>query len=276
MALEVGDESGDVDHGHEPDTTLTPVAADRLTAEPVALLAECADAVAKVLARTEDWGPSGRRAGQYSVDLATDEAALTVLRRAGVSILSEESGFERGSREREVVVIDPLDGSTNASRGIPWFATSLCLVDADGPASAFVANQWSGVRYWATRGGGAWCDGVRVQPSGCAVVGDAVVGISGPPPPAPGWAQFRALGAAALDLCLVADGTLDGFVDCVADAHGVWDYLGGTLICREAGAVVTDAFDRELEVLEHAARRTPVAAATPELHAELIRARRRL
>ncbi len=40
-----------------------------------------------------------------------------------------------------MVVIDPLDGSTNASRGVPWFATALCLVDDDGPAVALVANQ---------------------------------------------------------------------------------------------------------------------------------------
>ena len=50
------------------------------------------------------------------------------------------------------------------------------------------------------------------------------------------------------------------YVDCSRDAHGPWDYLGGLLVCREAGAVVADAFDRELVVLDHAARRTPVAA----------------
>jgi fructose-1,6-bisphosphatase/inositol monophosphatase family enzyme len=251
------------------------VAADRLTEDPLALLAACADAVADVLARNVEWGLSGRRAGQYAVDLTADEAALRLLRAAGVSILSEESGFERGV-VGAVVVLDPLDGSTNASRGIPWFATSLCLVDADGPAAALVVNQSSGVQYSAVRGGGARRDGVSLATSGCRVLRDAIVGVSGPPPPAPGWAQFRALGAAALDLCLVADGTLDGFVDCVADAHGVWDYLGGMLVCAEAGAVVSDAFDRELVVVEHAARRTPVAAATPELHSELVATRRRL
>ena len=250
------------------------MAADRLI-EPLDLLAEAADAVGAVLASTADWGLSGRRAGQYSVDLATDEAALAVLRRAGVTILSEESGLERGSRA-EVVVLDPLDGSTNASRGIQWFATSLCLVDADGPACALVVDQASGIRYWATRGDGAWRDGVRVGPSGCSSLTDAIVAVSGRPPERPGWAQFRAFGAAALDLCLVADGTVDGFVDCIADAHGVWDYLGGMLICQEAGAVVTDAWDRDLVALEHATRRTPVAAATAELHAGLVAARRRV
>ena len=49
------------------------------------------------------------------------------------------------------------------------------------------------------------------------------------------------------------------------DAHGVWDYLGGVLLCTEAGASVVDAFGRDLVVLDHDDRRTPVAAATPEL-----------
>ena len=93
----------------------------------------------------------------------------------------------------------------------------------------------------------------------------AIVGISGPPGGAYGWAQFRALGASALDLCLVAAGTLDAYVDMSVDAHGVWDYLAATLVCAEAGAVVVDAMGRELVALEHAARRTPVGAATPAL-----------
>jgi fructose-1,6-bisphosphatase/inositol monophosphatase family enzyme len=247
------------------------MAAD-LPLEPLDLLGRCADAVAEVLAANIDWGASGRRVGQYSVDLATDAVALRVLRESGVSILSEESGFERGRRS-EVVVLDPLDGSTNASRGIAWFATSMCVVDADGPAAAMVVNQASGQRYTAIRGSGAWRDGVPIHTSGCGELSEAIVAVSGAPPPSPGWAQFRAFGAAALDLCLVADGTIDGFVDCIVDAHGVWDYSAGTLICGEAGGVVTDAHDRDLVVLQLEARRTPVAGATRELQGALMAVR---
>ena len=64
---------------------------------------------------------------------------------------------------------------------------------------------------------------------------------------------------------LVAAGVLDGYVDCISEAHGAWDHAGGSLICREAGAVVVDCWDRDLFVLDHEARRTPIAAATPEL-----------
>lgn len=239
------------------------------------LLADVADAVAAVLRTVDDRGPSGRREGQYALDVHADDAALAVLRRAGVGVLSEESGLERGDAD-EVVVIDPVDGSTNASRGIPWFATSLCLVDRDGPAAALVVNLASGVRFWAERGGGAWCDGTRLAPSTATRPADAIVALNGIPSRPFGTAQVRMLGAAALDLCAVAAGVLDGYVDCVSDAHGVWDYAGGALVCAEAGAAVVDAWGRDLFELHHGTRRTPVAAATPELLDALVASRRGL
>ena len=123
---------------------------------------------------------------------------------------------------------------------------------------ASAGEQWRG--RWSLTRGGARRDGTPIVPSSTTEIGAAVVGLSGLPPTHLGWAQFRALGAAALDLCAVADGTLDGYVDCSTDAHGAWDYLGGLLVCREAGAHVADARGRDLVVLEHSARRTPVAA----------------
>ncbi len=91
------------------------------------------------------------------------------------------------------------------------------------------------------------------------------MGFSGYPPAYLGWSQYRGLGAAALDLCAVADGVLDAYAVVGGSQLGVWDYLGGLLVCGEAGAVVEDAAGRGLVVLEHSARRGPVAAATPAL-----------
>ena len=83
------------------------------------VLRQAAVAVASALAIESDWGPSGLREGQYQSDLTADEAAWQVLNGAGLAVMSEESG-RRGDPEAElVVVIDPLDGSTNASMGIP-------------------------------------------------------------------------------------------------------------------------------------------------------------
>ena len=248
--------------------------ADHDAAEALTLLHRTADAVAAALADHGDWGPSGRRAGQYASDVVADAAALGVLDAAGVGVLSEESGLARAD-EPILVVVDPLDGSTNASRGIPWFATALCAVDEEGPLAAVVAHLVGGTRWEAVRGGGAHRDGDPVAPTRCASLRQALVGLSGYPPEYLGWRQYRALGAAALDLCAVADGTLDGYLDCSWNAHGTWDHLAGALICAEAGALAVDAFGRDLVAIDHEARRTPVAAATPELLAALVEARGR-
>ena len=69
---------------------------------------------------------------------------------------------------------------------------------------------------------------------------------------------------------------LDGYLDCSPSAHGSWDYAAGMLICTEAGAPVVDAFGRDLVTLGHEQRRTPVAASSPTLLAELVTARRTL
>ena len=228
------------------------------------VLHDAASAVAAALGDLADWGLAGTREGQYRSDLAADSAALSVLDRAGLGIMSEESGTHRGDRD-VVVVIDPVDGSTNAARGIPWFATSLCAVDADGPRVSLVVNQASGIRFDAVRGGGARKGGDPIRPSGCTSLDQAIVGFSGYPRRYLGWHQYRSLGAAALDLCAVAEGVLDGYAVVGGSQLGSWDYLGGLLICTEAGAVVGESQGRDLVTLDHADRRTPVAASTPAL-----------
>ena len=229
-----------------------------------------ADAVAAAPDGHADWGPSGNRPDQYDSDVVADEAVRGVLLPLGYGLLSEESAVVEAGEGRPMVVVDPLDGSTNASRGIPHYAASLCAVDDEGPLAAVVLNLALGTRYEAVRGGGARRDGVGLFRDDSPQLSEAIVGVSGLPASNPGWAQFRCLGAAALDLCAVADGTLDAYVDCVVDAHGVWDYLGALLVCREAGVTVEDAKGRDLCVLDRSIRRTPVAAAGTTLHEALL------
>jgi fructose-1,6-bisphosphatase/inositol monophosphatase family enzyme len=191
-------------------------------------------------------------------------------------VLSEESGLQHPDAEPSslgTVVVDPLDGSTNASLGLPWYATSLCLVVDGRPVAATVANLATGARYSATAGGGASLDGLPITVGRASDLADAVVAVSGLPDHWYGWRQFRAMGASALDICAVASGSFDGFVDMSPDAHGVWDYVGAMLVVQEAGGVVADAIGRDLVVLDHRARRTPVAASSEALLDGLLRER---
>lgn len=211
------------------------------------------------------------RKGQYALDLVADEAACRVLEKAPVRIVSEESGVHTARAGDITVVVDPVDGSTNCSRGIAYWATSLCAMDADGPLAALVVNQATGHYNRAVRGEGATRDGVPLRASNVKRVEDAVVYVTGMASKPLPWKQWRALGSGALGLCEVAAGGVDGFVD-ARSFHAPWDYLGGLLACSEAGATVYDARGRSLVTTDPDARRQVMAGGTPELAAVLVRA----
>jgi myo-inositol-1(or 4)-monophosphatase len=233
------------------------------------ILDDAVHAVRGALDGLEDWGPAGTRPGQYRLDLAADAAALPILHAGGLAVLSEESGVTGESGAPFLAVIDPVDGSTNAHRGIPFYATSICVLDTEGPLVGVVVNQATGVHFEAVRGGGARRDGQALTPSSCTDLGSAIVGISGFPGCHPGWAQFRALGAAALEFCAVADGTLDAYAVVGKSTLFGWDYLAGMLICSEAGAVTMERDGADAVVRDGGTRR-PVVGATGQLVADLL------
>jgi len=228
------------------------------------VLDDAASAVRLALDGLDDWDPTGDKPGQYRLDLAADDAVLPVLHGAGLAVLSEESGVTGDGPSGLLAVVDPVDGSTNAHRRIPFYATSICVLDAEGPRVGVVVDQAMGSRYAAVRGQGAERDGVTVRPSGCNDLGRAIVGISGFPGRYPGWAQFRALGAASLEFCAVAEGVLDAYTVVGRSTLRSWDYLAGLLICAEAGAAARDREGRDLVVRDASSRR-PVVAATAAL-----------
>ncbi len=222
------------------------------------ILRRAADAVADALDSFGGSGLSGQRHDQYALDLVADEAACGVLRSEGLAIFSEESGHTAGSAL--VAVVDPVDGSTNCDRGIPFFCVSICVVDGDGPLASLVQNLAVGTRYEARRGMGATRNGKPITVSGATDPSRSIVGVNGVLGARPGWAQVRTMGAAALECCLVAEGALDAYVQAPGAAIHPWDYLAGMQIAEEAGASVRSADGQELVILEATPRRPLVAS----------------
>ena len=215
----------------------------------------------------EDRRRGGERSGQYALDLVADGVALGVLEGMPATIVSEESGITGGGSEL-AIVLDPVDGSTNCAHDLAYWATSICALDGGGMVAAVVLNHATGEVFTATRGNGAFRDGVPIRASSVRKVEDAMVGLSGFPARLLPWQQYRALGCASLALCSLAAGGLDGYIDGGA-WHAPWDYLGGLLICREAGASVVDIDGQELVTPAMSARRQLLGAGTPELLAAL-------
>ena len=215
----------------------------------------------------EDRRKGTERSGQYVLDLVADEVALNTLRGVPATIVSEESGITGGGSTL-AIVLDPVDGSTNCAHDLAYWATSICALDGAGMLAAVVMNHATGEVFSATRGEGALRDGLPVRPSAVRKVEDAMVGLSGWPARLLPWLQYRALGCASLALCSLAAGGLDGYIDGGA-WHAPWDYLGGLLVCREAGASVVDIDGQELVTPALSARRQLLGAGTPELLAAL-------
>jgi len=213
-------------------------------------------------------GFSGLRPTQYKLDVVADAAAVEVLTSAGLGVISEESGTTHGDRPL-VCVLDPIDGSTNCDHGVPFFSTSMCVLDTAGPLVGVVVNQATGVTYAATRGGGATRDGEPISTSGQTSLASSIIAFSGLPPRHLGWAQFRAFGAASLEFCLVADGSIDGFSQVGGSSINPWDYLAGLLIATESGAACRDLRGEDLYDRVAGPRR-PVVAATAQLLDDLV------
>ncbi len=232
-----------------------------------------ADKVSAAVGKLSDDQKRARtgREGQYGLDVVADVVALRDLHAAGFAVVSEESGYSGPTDAEVTVVLDPVDGSTNCARGISYWAISLSAIDKDGLLASMVVNQSTGTRYHAVRGGGAFRDDNPIRSSGVALVEDAVVALSGFPARALPWKQFRVLGCAALALCDLAAGGIDGFID-AGRWHAPWDYLGGYQICKEAGAVVLDVNNEELITTDTNSRRQLVAGATPALRSALVEA----
>jgi len=234
--------------------------------ELLGLLRDAARAVRDVIGGLQGRGLSGGRPTQYHADVVADDAAVAVLVRGGLRVLSEESDV---SGDGPIVcVLDPIDGSTNFDRGIPYYSTSLCALDDEGALCSVVVNHATDTWYEAVRGAGATRDGHSIRPSGVLGLNAAIVSFSGLPSARGGWAQFRALGSASLELCAVADGSLDGYAVVANSRLSPWDYLGGIQVLGEAGGFVAELDGAPLVVADRS-RRRPIAAGSGALLVEL-------
>jgi len=225
-------------------------------------LRDCAEAIGQAVTGRHRQGFSGQRETQYHLDLVADEIAIRILTGAGYQVISEESGVS-GSGEFQVVV-DPIDGSTNCDRGVPFFSTSLALMRGEELIGGVVRNQATGDLYEGAKGEGARLNGQSIHSNGQTDPSEALVAFSGFPEHRFTWFQNRGLGSAALEICLVAEGSLDVFSVAEQSSLNPWDYLAGLLIAREAGASDGEYNNLEL-VTPETVKRRPVVASSPEL-----------
>jgi len=186
-----------------------------------------------------------------AIDRAAEDAILSRLRGLDVSIVSEEAG--RLGSGSTVVVVDPIDGSLNAKRGIPFFSLSIAVAAGetmDDVHFGFVHDFGSGEEWVARRGGGAFLGGERlgaVRPKERIEIlsfeATLTSLVARDAPRVAGLAhRLRIMGSLALSLCHLAAGRVDAV--CSLKAARSVDIAAAQLVCREAGLEVT-LFDVE-------------------------------
>ncbi|MEM3443036.1 MAG: inositol monophosphatase family protein [Candidatus Bathyarchaeia archaeon] len=199
------------------------------------------------------------------VDLAAENAIVDTLKRHKLSftLVSEESGIrEYGEKPSKCyVTADPIDGTTNLLRGIPFYATSIAISSEstiNTVNAALVADLYHDVTYKAQKGKGAFRNNKRITPSKCDSLEEAVIGIDLNTYKVKEIApklnrliqktkHIRHLGANALEICYVADGTTDAFLD-IRGKLRTTDMAAAWLILKEAGGTITTPEGKQLNV----------------------------
>ncbi|MDW8040840.1 MAG: inositol monophosphatase family protein [Nitrososphaerota archaeon] len=218
------------------------------------------------------------------VDLAAEKAITETLLEKGLSFtfISEESGIKSyGAKpQQHYITADPIDGSTNLTRGIPFYATSIAVSkkpELRTVHTALVADLFHDVTYTAVKGEGAKRNNQEIKPSKQTDLAEAVIGVDLNTYKAreivphitnliEQTKHIRHLGANALELCYVADGTIDAFIDIRGKLRAT-DTAAAWLIIKEAEATITTLEGKPLNAkLDPREKLTFVASANRRIH----------
>jgi len=221
------------------------------------------------------------------IDQIAEETVIHYLKRRGLPciLIGEESGVQKiGKNPKEYLIVDAVDGTTNAVRGIHFASASLASATTDslrGIETAVVIDLFNGELYTAERDEGARRDGKKIAPSKISTLKRSIVSIdvSSTPerldmviPLMKATRRVRSLGAASLEICHVASGALDAYVD-VRGKIRTLDFAAAMLILQEAGGFfdLSNAINEQEEIpLTELKRFSIIAAANENLYSEIV------
>jgi myo-inositol-1(or 4)-monophosphatase len=182
------------------------------------------------------------------IDQVAEDCIIDYLREHPLCshLISEEAGKVGFDGDGGTIFLDPVDGTFNAVAGIPFYALSIAYAEEGVVQKAYVRNLSSGETFTAEKGKYARCDGKPIHVSDVVSLDECAMSVYGrkfDPTRVMQLGQkirrWRLLGASALELCYVAGGRIDGFID-LRGTLRVTDAAAGVLVCTEAGGKVTD------------------------------------
>lgn len=220
-------------------------------------------------------------------DLDAQEAALAVIARDHPDhVVLAEEGEESVEDQlarwdgRPMWIVDPLDGTANFLHGHPHYCASVAVAVEGRPVAGAVVSGSTGERWWAAEGEGAFKGGRRIRVSDERPLGRSMVGTGFPFKLLEVMPRYlgqldrvlrnasgvRRAGSAALDLCYLAQGSLDAFWE---EILMPWDFAAGLVLVREAGGVLSRPDGSELAMVPGAVRGANSAELLEELRRTL-------
>ena len=209
-------------------------------------------------------------------DLASEAAILSRLRPTGIPVLSEEAG---GAARGRRWIVDPLDGTGNFVRHLPWFGVAVALASDDDVEVGVVYTPITDELFAAARGHGTKLNGTPVRVSDTAAIGESCVftsidrGLCTDPArirrfvrAAERVAEMRSPNAALVDMAQVSAGRADAFWE---DGLPPWDMAAGSILVEEAGGAVSGLDGTRLRLNGRA-----IVASNGRMHAALVDALR--
>jgi myo-inositol-1(or 4)-monophosphatase len=220
--------------------------------------------------------------------LAAEKAIVEVLlhHNASFTLVSEESGIkEYGSYPKTCyITVDPIDGTTNFVRGLPFFCSSIAISHKPLLSDVYagmVVDLFHGTTYTAAKDSGAFRDSVKISTSTVTSLSEAVIGLDLNTYKAKQITtqlseliketrHIRHFGANALELCFVGDGLTDAFVD-IRGKLRTTDVAAGFLVLKEAGGTISTIDGNPVDApLDPKNTLTFVASGNSQIHREIL------
>jgi len=248
------------------------------------------DNVKHLAGTKESAGDFGRGAGgdiSRKIDIVAEKTVLDYLREIKFDciVLGEECGqVELSKNPKGFIIMDAVDGSTNAVRGLPFFCCSLAFATGNNLSSVtdgVVMDLSRGDMYYATKGKGAFLNGEKISVSndkkpiyfvvGLDISGISPVTLERLSPIITASNHIRHFGANALEFGMFARGLVDVFVDLRGKIR-VTDIAAGQLIALEAGGYVIDQDGKPLDSdLSYETKLSFIAAASKEILDDIVK-----
>ncbi len=247
------------------------------------------DAVSPLLGTEEAKKGQKKGAGgdvSMNIDIVAENVIIETLNNAKANLLlvSEEIGDkyigdeEKAKQGQDILIVDPLDGSNNAARGIPYCSVSIAYANGskiNDILKAVVLNLNTKDIFWAEKGKGAFLNDAKIQVSELDISHKCIFELNLPKkntlkllqdltPIIKRFYRIRILGSSALTLCQIARGSMEAFIN-LRPSNRLVDVAAGMLILKEAGGKIFSLDGTEIEKELSISVKFPFIASNPKL-----------